>query len=941
MIIILDNFYRLLVLNSTQHLFAMDIVFARGILRNPRFWALPYALYEDIWTGLGEENPASHPNDTRRYGFRMKCLAYFWQIVELLWPSSFFPRQHSFPFDRWDDDRNWPSAEEFQAVMLDDTVDIDTTNEEYVEQRQNMLASDYNVHGRTDHFRWEQAIREGIDPWKKYITAFSEPSKSIGSKRLELASQDLERDRQTGLRIHDEPHARVTVWEESHDEGPWNEHTWEPYKPMNAGIFIVAGTMASELSLGAGPHFVSLIRIAWREQIFQVKLKTEAATLRSQWLLMDGFIIPGIADAGLAETILSLRHTQDMRYLFKNCSDDSSNDSSVPPGRLVFTFPEGPVSSTWNPDLQGHFEDCGTWKSRREVLPCINESRFWSGQAEQWRRRALYAARDRAKDPTRSRACRVPPFWKITDSSFEGMGVFLAYVDTRDFAKVSPKPILYVAPLKLEQKDIPRWWHFDFGLGEEPPQVQKSILEKWEQRIRPKNLPHLLCDTQDDFKLLAAQSGSDYLAISHRWGQLDDAALQDEIQIVARAIGVRYAWVDIWCMPEDPHERALEIAKMGDYYSQASAVAVLLPEVNLTTSYTSIGNGEPFDLRLARRCDAGLGHQILASAWRSRVWTIPEGLLGQNCIVKTCQQLLDGEYLDHILHVPKHCQNAQWAALGHVFPAAAPLVNVRGEWSTKGLRDYSSTFGSRLCWGGGRAVDGVSRMRLVEALPLGELRECTQPLDAVIGLLGLVEGRIPPLAAQADTWLSLWTKLAQNGVLGVDALRSESVCEEEGMCWAPAPIDNAHPLSLVGILEETSVREFKLGDEGVEISGIPLEVAVGEPFQTEDSGYLKKIRGQRAVTITVLGSEPFASLAQVLAKTGDNFDGVALMPKKGDKGVLVLLGKWIRRSHPTLLIHRQSSLNTVKTMKLLEALKSYQEKRVIVGTSLENRVILI
>lgn len=918
----------------------MDIVFARGILRNPSFWTLPYALYEDIWTGLGEENPASHPNDTRRYSFRMKCVAYFWQIVELLWPSSFFPRQHSFPFDRWDDDRNWPSAEEFQAVMLEDAVDIDPTSEQYAEQRQKMLASDYLVHGKTEHFRWEQAIREGIDPWKKYITAFSEPSKSAGPTRLELASQELGRGRQNGLGIHDKNHAHVTIWEESHDRVPWNERTWELYRPMNAGIFIVAGTMARELSLGEEPHFVSRVRIAWGEQTVSLEWKTEAATLRSLWLLMDGFLITGIADAGLAETILSLRHKQDMRYLFENRSEDSSSDSRVSPGRLVLTFPEGPVSSTWNPDFQGHFRDFGIWRSRREALPCISEPRFWSGQAEQWRRRALYAARDRAKDPTRSRVCKVLPFLKIASSSFEGMGVFLADVDAQHSAKASPKPILCAAPLKVEQKCLPRWWHFDFGPRKEPPQVQRSILEKWDRRISPRNLPHFLCDTQDDFKLVAAQSGSDYLAVSHRWGQFNDAALQDEIQIVTRAIGVQYAWVDSWCMPKDPHERALEIAKMGDYYSQASAVAVLLPDVNIPTRYTSLGNNVPFDLRLARRRDAGLGHQILASAWRSRVWTIQEGLLGQSCIVKTRHQLLDGEYLDHILHVPKHCQNAQWAALGHVFPAAAPLVNVRGEWSTKGLRAYSGTFGSRLSWGGGRAVGGVSRMRLMEALSLGETRECTQPLDAVIGLLGLVKGRIPPLAAQTDTWRSLWTQLAQNGVLGVDALRTESVCEEEGMCWAPAPIDNTHPLSLVGILEETSLQELKVGDEGVEISGIPLEVTVREPFQTEESGFMKKIRDQRAVTITVVGSEPFESLAQVSAQTGDNFDGVALMPKKGDKGVLVLLGKWTRKSHPTLFFHRQSSLNTVKTMKLLEALKSHREERVMVGTSLENRVVL-
>lgn len=66
---------------------------------------------------------------------------------------------------------------------------------------------------------------------------------------------------------------------------------------------------------------------------------------------MDSFIF-----RGFVRIFLSLRHTQDLRYLLSSCSEDSSSESSYSIERLVFTFPANPVFSTRNPDFQGQLK---------------------------------------------------------------------------------------------------------------------------------------------------------------------------------------------------------------------------------------------------------------------------------------------------------------------------------------------------------------------------------------------------------------------------------------------------------------------------------------------------------------------------------------------------------------------------------------------------------
>lgn len=808
-------------------------------------------------------NEFVHPADIRHYSVLEKLKAYFYQVLELLKPSLFFPGHFALPLDSFDQDRFFPSTQLLQQARLLDVTSHKPGSDEW----QMRMSAEYDVSRSLEFFMWRDSIQEGVTPKKRYIDAFPDSLPTT----------------------HD-----ATTWEEVRGNQT-------DTRTMGAGIFIVGGTLAHTLGIGAQPQHVSHVQLVWQENSLTVTWKMEQETLCSLWPITKNFIFTGVADAGLVETLLSIRETR----------NDIENRS--PPIHTIDV-----VTTT----RKVHDKTLYKWKAATYTLPCINEPCFWSGQAEQWRRRTMLAVERRAL--YRLRLPFLKPWSYPGDSKiFQGMGAFLAEPTTDFTAEVTPKPALSVAPIVLEKEVRRTGWFDAFRISPRLGVVQKSVTDKWKNRSKPRTLPTWVCDIHNDYLPIKPIPGSDYLAISHRWGQIKDDTLKDEVQRVAKELQVQYAWIDTLCMLNDKDERAAEIAKMGDYYSEASAVVVLLPTVKKQTTYTDLGNGIPFDFHEARRQDAGLAKEIAESEWLTRVWTIQEAQLAQICIVKTQHQILDGEYLDHLLHQPEHCRLAMYAALGHTYPAGSPIINVRGIWNAYELKAYSCTFGSRQWWNASNRTSIVSppnKTGLPEILKLAEGRNCTEERDFVIGLLGMVNGRIPPLSAQADTWKSLWTKLMQNGIAPVEVLlRSQIASKEHAMCWAPASINKMNPLRLVGMSGEGKVQQFRWVDEGLELLGTPIEVSVGDELEHDGLFSKAKLPGVRRIVLTMGNGHKVKTVAQVMATSGKTFVGIALEPEKGDKGVLVLLGEWTHMSGEVLRFHRRASMNVVKSLQLMEA----------------------
>ncbi|KAF7536124.1 hypothetical protein G7054_g4790 [Neopestalotiopsis clavispora] len=813
---------------------------------------------DDVWGDKNKEGTMPHPADTRQHHMAKWIASYFWQIVELLCPTAFFPVNYALPLDRLDVDRLFPSMHELGQAMLTEPWDLK------LGERMGVLGDPQVL----DHDMWRSTVENGTTVRQRFNFAFAQ------------------------LPPGDEV---VTIWQESKGD---QVHT----KPMSAGVFIVGGDLGPILGLETQPHFVTHVLVNWSEGAVHVTWQMDSVTLQSLWPTSGRFIFSGVADAGLAEGFISLWQS-----------------STQPFKKYVYSI--DCVSSTINP---GTVFGAMPWKSQAEVLPCIEESYKWSVQAEQWRRRAMLAVKSRAVHERRSWFSTLFRRSMVSKLPFHGIGLFITGTQAGCLARVIPRPIVSVPLLNLAEEGTHASPQSDGECCVRSYRVQESIMEKWHNRVKPGSVPTHLCDVQDDFKLVEAVAGTDYLAISHRWGEFEDAKLKAAIREVAHELKVQYAWVDTWCIPPDVEKKAFEISKMGDYYSQASAVVVMLLKVKSRTTYTDLKHGVPFNLHKARAEDAALAHEISHSEWRSRVWTIQEGLLAQNCIIKTKDQILDGEYLDHLLHLPDHCRAAQWAALGNTYSKGSPLANVRGVWSSHGFKAYGCTFGNRSWWSNrhqSSVVDVPNKTGLVEALKLGRGRSCAQKVDYVIGLLGLVQGRIPPLAAGRDNWQSIWRKLVQNGVAGPDVLSSERVCGD--MCWAPAAIDESNPLMYVAISGETAPQELALTDHGVEIHGTPLKVVVGDDA-TDTPTVVGPVHNEKHITLIMPSGEELETWAQVPAETGSTFAGIALPHRGLNKGVLILLGDWTHKEAEPLVFRRQSCLNAVRSHKLVKFIRKPQ-----------------
>lgn len=211
--------------------------------------------------GVRTDETMPHPGDTRPYTHSKKLKAYFYQILEMVNPSMFFPRNYGLPLDRFDQDRLFPATRDHhQAQLLDALKLVSKSSDEW----KRMLSDEYDVGRSLEYLQWGYSVFSGVTPRQRFITAFPD-SQSRNSM------------------------SKATVWEELKD-GQLDKRT------MGAGIFIVGGTLAETLGLGAHPQHVSRIRLAWEERCLAVVWYTESTVLWSLWPLGDAIIFTGVAD---------------------------------------------------------------------------------------------------------------------------------------------------------------------------------------------------------------------------------------------------------------------------------------------------------------------------------------------------------------------------------------------------------------------------------------------------------------------------------------------------------------------------------------------------------------------------------------------------------------------------------------------------------------------
>lgn len=172
-----------------------------------------------------------------------------------------------------------------------------------------------------------------------------------------------------------------------------------------------------------------------------------------------------------------------------------------------------------------------------------------------------------------------------------------------------------------------------------------------------------LIDTVDN-KIVDATLDMDYIALSYVWGvgpglkahQFQQTlstdlpqTIQDAID-VTRAIGMRFIWIDAFCIPQDESEiKFQQIGQMDKIYRSAVAVIVAatgdsaghglrgLTRSKQVTQSTTYLNGVCVTCTPA---EPGLPAQPRLSRWSTRGWTLQEGILAQRRIIFTDDEII-------------------------------------------------------------------------------------------------------------------------------------------------------------------------------------------------------------------------------------------------------------------------------------------------------------
>ncbi|KAJ3545871.1 hypothetical protein NM208_g2285 [Fusarium decemcellulare] len=260
-----------------------------------------------------------------------------------------------------------------------------------------------------------------------------------------------------------------------------------------------------------------------------------------------------------------------------------------------------------------------------------------------------------------------------------------------------------------------------------------------------------------------------FVALSYAWGDPSDTLPLDVCEQVVQAtrnlhkildclIGSRLnqlLWIDALCInQQDPHERASQVAMMGDIYSHAEYVlAFLSPQsepFNIGLDYieaTARDTTIHFDPSISpyltvqglNASDKRLQDSLIsffAAPWWTRVWTVQEFLLARKVIFRCGDRLIDAatvrktcrSWIDH----EKSCC---WAARRPIDGTAHGFLDIPGE-TSGGLTIYTATLRMK------HLMDMLIPGKLytedfLAAISLFRIRHCSNPRDRAFGYFGL------------------------------------------------------------------------------------------------------------------------------------------------------------------------------------------------------------
>jgi hypothetical protein len=166
------------------------------------------------------------------------------------------------------------------------------------------------------------------------------------------------------------------------------------------------------------------------------------------------------------------------------------------------------------------------------------------------------------------------------------------------------------------------------------------------------------CETRE--LVLLPHPDEKYVALSYVWGTvvvtssttagstLEDVppTIEDAMTVVLE-LGLKYLWVDRYCIPQDDvEERKSQIQQMGSIYSCASLTIIAVAGEDPTHGLPGVGatsrKPQPFvqvgeTILVSTLTD--IKQEIDESKWNQRGWTFQEGMLSQKRLVFTDNQI--------------------------------------------------------------------------------------------------------------------------------------------------------------------------------------------------------------------------------------------------------------------------------------------------------------
>ncbi|TGO52232.1 hypothetical protein BCON_0145g00140 [Botryotinia convoluta] len=142
-----------------------------------------------------------------------------------------------------------------------------------------------------------------------------------------------------------------------------------------------------------------------------------------------------------------------------------------------------------------------------------------------------------------------------------------------------------------------------------------------------------------------------YVALSYVWGSAQDtstevaAVIKDAIKVTMK-LGMRFLWVDKYCVPQNDSEKHRLIHSMDKIYSQAYITIIAaagktaadgLPGISTISRVAQMET--EIDECIFLELPSIIG-STRASTWAQRAWTYQEGLLSTRCLVFTDRGVL-------------------------------------------------------------------------------------------------------------------------------------------------------------------------------------------------------------------------------------------------------------------------------------------------------------